>query len=354
MGQSRNRNSGTYLAKEHQECEDNAPPDGFGRPQLAKGDGETDTGKKHGLQDVRLGAEKVLLKRVHKRGRLIRVRLAVLAVEDHEWRVGVDAGQRAEERAGQEAAVEHRGAGEPGDAEERAEHKDHEEDVGDVLEAGEAVLQVPAEDGAGEVLCRQGGQDAHGDAGDDGTPDEPSEVGVAVLGDGAQVVDDAGHDQAGDIADDGGADEDGADLCLCKVDALGCAADDDKGGAEGGDGQGGADDERLNGAVAEAEEEQRVAEADGHEDANGGSGRAEEEVGLEEAEVDGEATLEDDEDQADVAEAEKGLLPLDGHDVAQRDAVDQADQHLADQAGLEDLIGDPFGQCEEEEEGDDD
>jgi hypothetical protein len=163
-------------------------PDGLASPQLPEWNGKTNAGEERGLQDVRLRTKEVLFKGVNERGRLVWIRLAMFAVEDHEGRIWVDARQRAEEGAGQECAVEHRCSREASDAEKGAEHENHEQDVGDVLEASEAILKVPAEDRAGKIFCGQRGEDTHGDAGNDGTADEPAEVGIAVFGDGAQVV----------------------------------------------------------------------------------------------------------------------------------------------------------------------
>lgn len=162
------------------------------------------------------------------------------------------------------------------------------------------------------------------------------------------------HDQARNIAHNRCADEDGTDLRFGKINSLGRAADDDKGGAERSDGQSCSYNKRLDSSIAETSKQQGVAQADGEEDADGRSTRAQEEVGLEKPKMHGQSSLEDDEDEADVTQAHKGLLPLDGHDVTQRYAVDETDQHLTDEACLEDLVGDPFCECEKEEEGDDD
>ena len=68
----------------------------------------------------------------------------------------------------------------------------------------------------------------------------------------------------------------------------------------------------------------------------------------------GGSTFEYDEDQAHVAEIYEGLLPVQRQDVRDGHAVDEADDDLADEAGLDDLGSSPLGDTEDEEEGYDD
>lgn len=65
-----------------------------------------------------------------------------------------------------------------------------------------------------------------------------------------------------------------------------------------------------------------------------------------------EHTFKDNEDQSQVSQVHEHVLPLDGQDVGDGDAVDEADDDLADEAGLDDGAGQPVGDGEEEEEGD--
>lgn len=93
-------------------------------------------------------------------------------------------------------------------------------------------------------------------------------------------------------------------------------------------------------------------QGDGRQDAEQRSDDAKDEVLPEKVKAKGEAALEDDQDQSNVAEREKCLLPFQGQDVRDGDAVDQADRYLTDQPGAEDLIGQPSRDGQRDEEGD--
>lgn len=62
-------------------------------------------------------------------------------------------------------------------------------------------------------------------------------------------------------------------------------------------------------------------------------------------------TFEDNQDQAHVAQRQKGLLPGMLEDIRQRHTVDNAHGNLPDNPGADDLGGDPFCQRQEEKEG---
>lgn len=65
-------------------------------------------------------------------------------------------------------------------------------------------------------------------------------------------------------------------------------------------------------------------------------------------------TFEDDQNQTDISQSDKSLLPLVFKDVGQRYTVDDANGDLANNAGLDDLCGNPFCKGKEKEEGYDD
>ena len=98
--------------------------------------------------------------------------------------------------------------------------------------------------------------------------------------------------------------------------------------------------------------EQGERKGDRREDAKQGRDDAQNEILAEEIETDRQTAFKDDEDEADVSEREEGLLPADGQDVGNRHAVNQADDDLADEAGAEHLVGEPFRDAQEQEEGD--
>ena len=64
-----------------------------------------------------------------------------------------------------------------------------------------------------------------------------------------------------------------------------------------------------------------------------------------------EYTFKDNEDQPHIAEVHKCLLPVQRQDVPDGHAVDEADDDLANEPGLDNFGGDPFCDAEEEEEG---
>jgi len=62
-------------------------------------------------------------------------------------------------------------------------------------------------------------------------------------------------------------------------------------------------------------------------------------------------TFEDDKNKANVAKLHERILPLNGHDISDRNAIDETDNDLADEPGLENLIREPFREGEKKEEG---
>lgn len=59
-------------------------------------------------------------------------------------------------------------------------------------------------------------------------------------------------------------------------------------------------------------------------------------------------TFENNQNQPDITEGQESFLPVMLEDVGQGDTVDDTDGDLADDAGVDDLCGEPF--CEREEE----
>jgi len=104
--------------------------------------------------------------------------------------------------------------------------------------------------------------------------------------------------------------------------------------------------------VTKAGVQQGKGESDGRQDTQQGREDAEDEVLLQQVEADGETALKDDQNQANVAQRQERILPLQREDVGDGHAVDQADDNLANQPGAEDLVREPFGDAEQDEEGD--
>lgn len=63
-------------------------------------------------------------------------------------------------------------------------------------------------------------------------------------------------------------------------------------------------------------------------------------------------TFKGDQNQANVAQGEEGLLPVRGQDIAEGHAVDEAYDDVADQRSADELVGEPFCNGQKEKEGD--
>jgi hypothetical protein len=63
-------------------------------------------------------------------------------------------------------------------------------------------------------------------------------------------------------------------------------------------------------------------------------------------------TFKDDEDEADVAQGEEGLLPLESQNVADGNAVDETNNDLSDEPGPKNLVRCPFCDGKKKEERD--
>ncbi len=64
-------------------------------------------------------------------------------------------------------------------------------------------------------------------------------------------------------------------------------------------------------------------------------------------------TLKNDQNQSNIPQRQKRLLPVNPKNVAQRHAVDEPDDDLPDEPCADGLVGEPFCDGEEDEEGED-